>query len=109
MKRYVKLALDRGSPPEDRGGMGGRTRRLPILPAGYAPTVISIVAESPGITLDAISARTSLFRSVVADTLRSLLDHRMVEHKGDRFYHRPRRKRPQSWRERLAYWLLRAA
>jgi DNA-binding IclR family transcriptional regulator len=84
----------------------------PLNRRNFTPVISSIVAESPGVTLDQLAARTSLFRSEVADALRDLGAAGKIERRDGRFYVRQKErvsgasaKRQKTWREQLA-WVL---
>lgn len=70
----------------------------------YTPLIGGFIAENPGL----ISARTSLFRREIIDSLANLLADRTIERRGDAYYLRQKQRRPQSWRQRVAAWLLAA-
>jgi predicted transcriptional regulator len=80
----------------------------PMRPRDYAPVIISVVREAPGITAREIQARGGLFGSEVSSALRNLLDQRRIEPRGAGFQVREKQKQQpkrQTWRGRLA-WLI---
>jgi hypothetical protein len=79
-----------------------------LFPARLHPSHRGFIAENPGLNLSQISARTSLFRREIIDSLANLLADRTIERRGDAYYLRQKQRRPHSWRQRVAAWLLAA-
>ena len=78
-------------------------------PVMHDRLVAPCITMNPGKTFAELMLALGTFPEELRSALRRLVADRIIEQRADgRFYHRPRRKRRPTWRERFAAWLLAA-